>query len=487
MKKSNNARINKTAIGCHAGIDAAIFGAYFIEVLKGSRTVPYFLMIAVLTIIPVLIEILMYRKDSESTVVRWIMAPGYGILYAVAVFTTHSVLPFTYILPMLVVITLYSDLKFCSVMCALGVSINIADVAYKAVTVGFEKTQLPDIEIRVILITIICIYTYLTTRMLKTINEATRVEIEGEKEKAEKLLAVTKNLSGELTGDIELVDSYMIKLEESVNKMGIAMEEVCQGATSTTDSVQSQLKRTEEIQALIEKVRGYAEVITSSMDTASVEVDKGQNNMDELSKQTSKSKEANGVVVQKVKELGEQTDKMNGIIALITSVANRTGMLALNASIEAARAGEAGRGFAVVANQISDLSDQTKSATVSITDLIYSITEELREIAKAVDTLEENNVRQEAQTAEVAESLQYITDNTKQTNEKAQQMDKVLRKLVTANNDIINSIENISAITEEVAAHSSETLETCQENGKIVTEVTRITEKLNESARELKN
>lgn len=80
--------------------------------------------------------------------------------------------------------------------------------------------------------------------------------------------------------------------------------------------------------------------------------------------------DANNRVLEKMKVLTEYTNKMNTIIETITSIANSTGMLALNASIEAARAGEAGRGFSVVATEISGLASQTKDATVNITELI---------------------------------------------------------------------------------------------------------------------
>ena len=83
--------------------------------------------------------------------------------------------------------------------------------------------------------------------------------------------------------------------------------------------------------------------------------------------------------------------RMNTIIETITSIANSTGMLALNASIEAARAGEAGRGFAVVASQISTLASQTKSATVNITELINHINTELESVRSAVNIVADSN------------------------------------------------------------------------------------------------
>ena len=160
-------------------------------------------------------------------------------------------------------------------------------------------------------------------------------------------------------------------------------------------------------------------------------------------------------------------------------------MLALNASIEAARAGEAGSGFAVVAKQVAELSDQTKEATVNISELINSVTSELKQVTDAVKTVEENAEAQGQKTEDLSKSLQTIMDMTTQIADKTTGLEKMIGKLSVANGDIVQNIQVISAITQELTAHSSETLNACKENQDIVTEVSRITAKLNENARDL--
>lgn len=487
MKFSDTARVNKSTILCHGIIDGIIALAYLVEVLKGSRTFLYFLMIAVLCIVPVIIEACIYRRNRDSLLIRKIIAWSYALLYAVAVFTTNSMMTFTYVIPMLVAITPYSDQKYCTKIGIGAMLVNVADVIYRAVAFGYAKEQIPDLEIRILLTLLICVFVVMTTRLSKQINEDKRMELETEKEKIEKLLREVMRLSGEMSEGIQQIDQRMSKLDGSSNEMGIAMEEVSTGTMEAAESVQNQLVRTEDIQKLIEDVREVSINIAKGMRTAAEEVETGLTTMEELKSQAAKSKEANTTVVDLTNQLQGQADKMNEIIALITSVANRTGMLALNASIEAARAGDAGRGFAVVATQVSDLSEQTKSAAVSITDMIQTVVKELSEVTQAVAILQENTIAQEEMAEKLGNNLQVITEMTEDITKKTQGMENMITDLAEANEDIVKNIQTISAITEEVTAHSGETVGTCQENRRIVSEVNEIAVRLSSNAQGLKD
>lgn len=487
MRLTDNARINRAAIGCHAGIDSLISAAYLIEVLKGSRTLGYFAIIAALAIVPVAAEAFMYRRNPDNANIRKVMACGYLLLYAYAIFTTNSILPFSYIIPMLIVFTLYSDTAFCVKVCAAGIILNVANVAYVAMTIGYTKEEVPDVEIRVLVMLFVSIYTYVTTRVTKAINSGKRIEIQGEKYKVEQLLGTVMTLSGELSDGVVQVDEYMERMASSVNEVGSAMKEVNEGTTETADSIQHQMRRTEEIHTLIDRVREAAGVITENMRQASGEVEQGRANMQALSGQTQKSKQANEVMVDTMKQLNTHADQMNKITAMINGVTNRTGMLALNAGIEAARAGESGKGFAVVARQVSELSEQTKSATADITGLIDVIIKTLREAASAVDILEENIKLQEEQTVQVAANLTAISQHTRIINDENQHMEKTVAELAEANTDIIENIQTISAVTQEVSAHSMETLEACVDNRSMVEKVSTIAAELNVKAQQLKS
>lgn len=487
MKVSEAKRVNKVTILCHGIISGIILLAYFVEVLKGSRDLLYYGMMFVLGLTPVVAEIIMFKKDPENRHIRKVVGYGYAVLYAFAIFSTTSILPFIYIVPMLIVINLYGDVGFCVKVGVGGMIMNIIDVVYRAFTVGYASEEIPDLEIRILALLVIVIYVVMSARVSKQINEDKRQELQEEKDKIERLLEKVMRLSGALSGGVVQVDGHMEKLDRSVEEMSTAMEEVAAGTQETAESVQNQLVRTEEIQNLINEVKEVGIYIKESMDTASDEVESGVTNMTDLTKQSKQSKEANTTVVELMEEVHKQAEKMNEIIGLITSIANRTSMLALNASIEAARAGESGSGFAVVAQQVGELSEQTKNATVNIADLIGAMSNDLNQVRGAVKVLEKNTEAQDEKVNNLSKSLMNIKDMTYDIAGKTSSLEEMIGKLASANGDIVQNIQTISAITEEVTAHSNETLSTCRDNQHIVDEVSQIMVKLNEQAGELKN
>ncbi len=76
---------------------------------------------------------------------------------------------------------------------------------------------------------------------------------------------------------------------------------------------------------------------------------------------------------KRIKRLGERSQEISGVVSLINTIAERTHILALNASMHAASAGEAGRGFAVVADEVQRLAENARQATAQIATLVNNI------------------------------------------------------------------------------------------------------------------
>ncbi|MDE7196723.1 MAG: chemotaxis protein [Helicobacter sp.] len=90
-----------------------------------------------------------------------------------------------------------------------------------------------------------------------------------------------------------------------------------------------------------------------------------------------------------IRQLGEESQSVNNIIALIRGIAEKTSLLALNAAIEAARAGEYGKGFAVVAGEVRNLADHTQKATQEISAVIQVIQQGITSIQEESEEIVE--------------------------------------------------------------------------------------------------
>ena len=479
MKLSEKAYVNWVALLCHSGINTILGLAYIVELMKGARSVGYICIFEALCSLPLILEWALYKRDRENRFIRYILGFFYSILYIFSVFTANSITTFIYIVPLLVVITLYSNVRFCAALCGVSILINVVDIVRYAVTVGYTAEQLADLEIRVASLLLISVYSVISTWCLNKLNKHKLANLNEEKEKSTQMLSDTLQLAEHIRQGIGKVTDKMEQLDQSVIRIQNSMKEVTQGSAETADSVQHQLIRTEEIQNHIAKVKDSAEDIDKGVDDTAAVVEDGQKNVDAMAEQVQKSIAANDTVISKMADLYAQTEKMN------TGITNQTSLLSLNASIEAARAGEAGRGFAVVAGEISSLANQTKSATVSITELIQNIHAELNEVSGAIDLMTGSNQSHAVTAKKVLGSFEKIAEMTEHISRQTSAMKETVTELETANADIVENIQTISAITEEVSAHSSETYNACEENSNMVSQVTSIVESLHEETKKI--
>lgn len=484
---SEKGHVNKTALTGHTIIGVVLAAAYALEFFKGSRTLGYYTIFAMLCIVPVIVEQILYKMNQEDGKIKHIMGISYGILYLFAIFTTNSTLTCMYAFPMFMVIILYMDVRFCVMIGAGAFLGNVGCVIKDAMTVGYAAEEIPDVEIRVAATLITAAYMAFATAAVKKVNEAKMQAIRKQTESANALADNVLSASGNMISYIDNVSEKVEQLGESMERIHTYMGEVSSGSTETAESIQQQMQKTEVIQQHIIRVKDTAEQIEEHMSQTVVKVETGRRQMDALAKQVESSMSANRQVLDQMKGLNEYTNQMNTIIETITSIANSTGMLALNASIEAARAGEAGRGFAVVAGQISGLANQTKSATVNITELIGHINQELVEVAAAVDVVTESNKANAESTQVVTENFESITQGTENVGQQTKELMSIVDELESANADIVENIQTISAITEEVSAHANETYNVCEENAGLVNSVTGMVDSLSAEAQKLQS
>lgn len=224
----------------------------------------------------------------------------------------------------------------------------------------------------------------------------------------------------------------------------------------------------EEVQILLD----YASEMKESTDQA-------RNILNELSKVNQKAEEYIDVIANQTNTTNESALKINEATKLITSIAEETNLLSLNASIEAARAGEQGRGFAVVAAEIQKLAEQSNESAKHIEEIIQEL---IIDSEKAVETMYDVKEIIRAQSEHVEQTdvaFNQITEGVNQSIEGINRISEKTNQLDEARVSVVDVVQNLTAIAEENAAGS-------QETSASVTEVSAIVEDISDKSGSLK-
>ncbi|NLL77975.1 MAG: hypothetical protein GX235_12155 [Clostridiales bacterium] len=467
-------------------MNAILVIAYLIEVFKGARTIGSYAIVAACCILPSLFAIMAYLQKKETITVRYITSAGFSILYTYILFTSSTNLSFCYVIVIFVILAVYVDIKLSIVLGTYAVLVNIALTISKALRAELSAKDITDTEIMFACLILTGVFTLMAHSKISKINRANVERVGKEKEHSEEVLETVLQVADSMITNINRAVGETEQLQKSIEVTKIAMEGLAGGANDAVAAILQQQRNTEEINKSINEVEEVTDSIMTNIKSAEQNLTSGQEVMAHLVQQMDISETASQKVAQELELLQEYADKMQGIMALISNVASQTGLLALNASIEAARAGEAGRGFAVVASEISGLAGQTSHATGDINDLIENIAKALREVTESVGGFLESNKIQNEYVSDTAGNFKRIRTSTEDIFGQMGRLKTMVSTVSTSNKLIIESIGNVSAVTEEVTAGANETYEGSKWNLERVATLAQVMEDLSKNTQELR-
>lgn len=471
-------RNNKVTIQAHliSVLVVAIF--FFLQVTDGLVSPVYAVVMTLIGIAPIVAEKICWKRNKESHIIKHIAAVGFAIFYTICLFTAINSLVYMFVIPLIFVMTIYTDVSFL-------IKLNIGTILESIiVTIAGAKTGMFGYQgrdsavIQVVIMILVGVYSIITVRTLKQNSSQKLEEISISQEKTESLLKANSELAEKLTDGIEKINVRVEKLSETSKVTKQAMGELAEGASDTAEHVQNQRMQTEAIQNKVNQVDEETAQINEKMGQTLIALETGSNDVKLLVTEVETSV-SNGVEVNaKLEALDHYIEEMNTIVELISGITSQTSLLALNASIEAARAGEAGKGFSVVASEISGMATRTKEATVNITDLIDNVSKAIREVVTVISEMITgiNNEKQGVLSA--AESFQTIQTNTLNVRSNMASLEKAVCELKEANQTIVDLVQTISAISEEVSAHADETMKAEEENEILIKDISEIMGKL---------
>ena len=458
------ARNNRVGMLAHA-TDAAVMVIYsIIQSYAGLHSGIYAVLMAILGIGPVVAEYICWKKDPATPAIRHFLAIGFALFYSVALFTSTNNMVFVFVIPMILVISIYNDTKY-SLMINTGTVIESLLVAVIGAQTGkFGYAGADSAVIQVVIMVLVGLYSFLSAQVLERNNREKMQNIDESRKETELLLSDISSLSRELAAGIEDMDTDLDRLNTIFAKTKGAMEQVTAGADDTANAVQKQLSQTEAIQTKVELVNDASNRIAENMEQTLKTLEGGNKDVNALVDMVDASVQNGADVAEKLGTLDKYMEEMHSIVELIGGITSQTSLLALNASIEAARAGEAGKGFAVVATEISGMATQTKEATVNITELIQNVSSAISEVVGVIRQMIAGINEEKQGASNTADSFLAIEKNTFAIQEHVKKLAAEINELKEANSVIVASIQTISAVSEEVSAHASETMESEEEN-----------------------
>lgn len=272
----------------------------------------------------------------------------------------------------------------------------------------------------------------------------------------------------------------------------IVVEHLGQSTMTQTQSMEQLNTTVEELAestfVMAENASGLASVVSETnekgteakeqMETTVRVSEKGKTDMVNMTKSMQEIEETVTSLVETVQQAESSNQQINGIVDVISDIANQTNLLALNASIEAARAGESGRGFAVVAEEIRKLAESSSKSAQNIATLIDKIKDQMTQAI----------LKSEESVGSIQGSAKLIT----QSGETFSTIFETVNEANTLINDMLSKIEyvdevanSVAAISEEQSAGTEEILATIEELAEQSTQISKESETIDKSASDI--
>lgn len=284
------------------------------------------------------------------------------------------------------------------------------------------------------------------------------------------LINASTSLADKLGGIVTEVDEHAGILDDrmaslnalaeanstSTNQIRQVMDDLSSTAITLADNVQSVNAKVNEMGDNMSAINSEAVTLNDNSDKMNRA---GQNVSESMTLVLTSSHTASDIIAQLIEQVNE-TNKaiasINEAVELISDITAQTNLLSLNASIEAARAGQAGRGFAVVASEIKQLADQSSQGADSIKNIADNILEKSNRSVILTGRMKELAEQEQTDIGNAKESFDILNHIIEENAAIAQTVMDKTKNLEALKLDIINSVSELSAISEENAASNEE-------------------------------
>jgi methyl-accepting chemotaxis protein len=277
---------------------------------------------------------------------------------------------------------------------------------------------------------------------------------------------IVRNLRSEVEKSERLIESVkeaIQQLSSSASEIMAISAQQAAGANGQASAVQQATTTSEEIAVTARQVAENAIFVESHAQQANAAGQVGRNEADNAMTGMGELKTRIESVAQAMLQLGEDSQKIGGIVDIIDEISDQTNLLALNAAIEAAGAGEAGKRFSIVANEVKRLAERTADATGQIKNLVNAIQKATNGTIMLTEEGSKGVDRASELVARVAAALQEISRMVHETTAAAREIKFSTQQQTTASEQMAETIAEVRDVATQVAVSSKETTQAIAE------------------------
>jgi len=415
-----------------------------------GRILRYLVCILIIVVNPILFAKFGKKDKYRIHIVSLLM-----LLYVVTIITTSVTEMYSLALCSLFIVLSYGDRKMTNICAVITpVALLIAHGNYvlsgeiSAVTLGMELGA--TLVASALTVFISKMQRGHRQQDLEAVQEGALAQVETSKE-------IIK-LASDLNEKFVVAKDVSLGLNESMETTHTSVMEIVEGTKSTAEAIELQTSQTADISEAIAQVGEESKHIGEISARVEGSVAEGVAIIERLKNSAKEVAEINIETRETTETLNNSIQDVQAITQTILGISSQTNLLALNASIEAARAGEAGKGFAVVADEIRALSESTREATEQISDIITRLTKDAQMAADAMARSADVAQTQNDLISETGAKLDDINEESHELHEGVLQVNDSVDSVIAANTVIMDSITNLSATSEEVAASTDTVL-----------------------------
>jgi methyl-accepting chemotaxis protein len=264
------------------------------------------------------------------------------------------------------------------------------------------------------------------------------------------MIAELRNVIGEVQKASRQVSSELGELRSITNELATGSEEQAAQAVDASVAI-------EEMAASIHYVSENAAVSATVAEEARTNAEHGARAVTRTIEGMKAVREQVQETAKRIKRLGESSQEIAEIVELIGDIADRTSILALNASIQAAMAGEAGRGFAVVADEVERLAERATEATKRAGTLVKTTQSETAEVMAAMEDTTREVINRSNIANEAGVALAEIQGVSNRLAELIQAISDAAQQQARGSEQVAKSMNEMSSVTRATAANTKQT------------------------------